>query len=142
MAGKVSKEMMDNRKQIQQRIFRAPEGYFEGLEKRLSAIPASCREERVTVWTRVSPYLALAASFVAIVLCATVILKKTAGVPAEEDDIDYIAFRYLIPETAPYSIYDESLIEDESSSFENVVDYLIDSGVSLAQIGYLAENYE
>ena len=53
-----------------------------------------------------------------------------------------IAFRYLIPETAPYSIYDESLIEDESSSLENVVDYLIDSGVSLAQIGYLAENYE
>ena len=47
-------------------IYKVPDGYFDSLQKRLEAIPSQHTEERAPVvvmplWTRVRPYVALAA---------------------------------------------------------------------------------
>lgn len=125
-------------------MYNVPEGYFEDLNMRLMAIPDAESHETASPWARVTPYLALAASFVAIVFCASVLLRKTASVNVMSD-MDYMTLASLIPATAPYSIYDESFDEEEGSSsdyMEDVENYLIYSGMSLESIGYIAENYE
>lgn len=133
---------MENNKNMSDRMFKVPENYFEDLERRLMGIP-DAETKKVSPWTRVTPYLALAASFAAIVISATVILKSTAGSVRDSSVYeDYIELAALVPRTAPYSIYDKSFDEEEESTYDDVVEYLIHSGVSLESIGYIAENYE
>ena len=60
-----------------------PEGYFDSLKQRLSRIPQ--QQERVSLWQRVSPHLAIAAAFIAIVTAGTAILKTFTGSTAEDD---------------------------------------------------------
>ena len=80
-----------------------PEGYFESLKNRLGEIPA--RKSRINL----TPYLALAASFMLAMLAGNYILMKTtASQPASEDEI---------------------------------VEYLIDSGMTLAQLEDEVYNY-
>lgn len=132
---------MDEKKHMEKKMYNVPEGYFEDLNMRLMAIPDAESQEAASPWTRVTPYLALAASFVAIVFCASVLLRKTASVNVMSD-MDYMEFAALIPETDPYSIYDESFDDEGGTTVENIEDYLIYSGISLESIGYIAENYE
>ena len=83
--------------------YSTPEGYFESLQNRLSEIPA--RKSRINL----TPYLALAASFMLAMLAGNYILMKTtASQPASDDEI---------------------------------VEYLIDSGMTLAQLEDEVYNY-
>lgn len=129
--------MTDNKN----RMYNVPEGYFEGLRTRLSAIPAVENEAagRVTVWTRVRPVIALAASFAIMLTIGTLILDKTAG-PVKSSDSEFLDYAYaMIPITEPYSIYDASLAESlyTEVSEEDIVNYLIETGVSINQLGYV-----
>ena len=76
-----------------------PDGYFEDLRTRLSAIPA--QEKRPTRFQKFAPYLALAACFAFAVVAGNLILNRTAMPAASEDEI---------------------------------IEYLIDSDITLAQI--------
>lgn len=129
--------MTDNKN----RMYNVPSGYFESLQTRLSAIPAMEEEaeSRVTVWTRVRPVIALAASFAILLTCGTLILSKTAG-NVKMNDMEFLEFAYaMTPITEPYSIYDASLAESlyTESSEEDIVNYLIETGVSINQLGYV-----
>ena len=69
--------------------YSVPEGYFEDLQRRLSDIPA--REPRRTAVRRLTPYLALAASFALIVAVGTAVLRKTVPpVASEQEIIEYL----------------------------------------------------
>ena len=59
-----------------------PEGYFGDLQKRLSEIPA--QPARLGTVRRLAPYVAIAASFLAVVLLGNAVLSRTAA-PAEDD---------------------------------------------------------
>lgn len=127
------------------RMYNVPSGYFEGLQARLSAIPAmeAGSENRVTVWAKVRPVIALAASFAILLTCGTLILNKTAGRVTTSDN-EFLEYAYaMIPLTEPYSIYDASLAESlyTEVSEDDIVDYLIETGVSINQLGYV-EDFE
>ena len=79
--------------------YKVPDGYFEDLRTRLSAIPA--QEKRPTRFQKFAPYLALAACFAVAVVAGNLILGRTAMPAASEDEI---------------------------------IEYLIDSDITLAQI--------
>ena len=79
--------------------YRVPEGYFENLETRLSAIPA--QEKQPSRMQKFAPYLALAACFALAVLVGNLVLNRTS-VPAASD--------------------------------EEIIEYLISSDITLAQI--------
>ena len=53
-----------------------PEGYFDGLKSRLESIP-SAKVSKPGIWAGMRPYLALAASFAAIVLIGNAVLRDT-----------------------------------------------------------------
>ena len=83
--------------------YSTPDGYFDDLKNRLAVVPELKRRINLT------PYLALAASFMLAMLAGNYILMKTtASQPASDDEI---------------------------------VEYLIDSGMTLAQLEDEVYNY-
>ena len=70
--------------------YSTPEGYFEGLRKRLSDIPE--QHPRRSLVQKATPYLALAASFAIIVAVGSAILRKTSVPRASVQEI----IEYLI----------------------------------------------
>ena len=117
-----------------------PEGYFENLQNRLSEIPA--RPARVSTVHRLAPYLAIAASFLAIVLVGNAILDKTAA-PVEDDTWTYVSYlaSALDPDggvpidMADYYFEDE---ESEGLSAEDIMNYLLADGISVEHLAYLS----
>ena len=65
--------------------YRVPEGYFENLETRLSAIPA--QEKQPSRMQKFAPYLALAACFALAVLVGNLVLIPAAS---DEEIIEYL----------------------------------------------------
>ena len=126
-------------------IYKVPDGYFDSLQKRLEAIPSQHTEERAPVvamplWARVRPYVALAACMLMAFFIGNFFLgRNQASAPAEFGLQDYY-MADLIPVTNPYAIYDDApmdLYTMESSSEDDVVQYLISSGTSVDYIAYL-----
>jgi hypothetical protein len=126
-------------------IYKVPDGYFDSLQKRLEAIPSQHKEVHgpvvaVPLWTKVRPYVALAACMLMAFFVGNFFLgRNSAPVPAEFGLQDYY-MADLIPVTNPYAIYDDApmdLYTMESSSEDDVVQYLISSGTSVDYIAYL-----
>ena len=126
-------------------IYKVPDGYFEGLQKRLEAIPSehtkvSTPAVTVPLWTRVRPYVALAACMLMAFVVGDFFLgRNSAPAPAEFGLEDYY-MADLVPVTNPYAIYDDAPMElytPESSSEDDVLQYLISSGTSVDYIAYL-----
>ena len=109
-------------------IYKVPDGYFDSLQKRLEAIPSQHKEVRdpvvaVPLWTKVRPYVALAACMLMAFFVGNFFLGRNTA-----------------PVTNPYAIYDDApmdLYSMESSSEDDVVQYLISSGTSVDYIAYL-----
>ena len=126
-------------------IYKVPDGYFDSLQKRLEAIPSQHTEVvspvvTVPFWTRVRPYVALAACMLMAFVIGNFFLgRNSAPAPAEFGLQDYY-MADLIPVTNPYAIYDDApmdLYTMEGSSEDDVVQYLISSGTSVDYIAYL-----
>ena len=116
-----------------------PEGYFENLQQRLAEIPA--RPARVSTVRRLAPYVAVAASFLAIVMVGNFILGRTAA-PAEDDTWTYVSYlaNALDPDggvpmdMAGYYIEEEG----EGLSAEDIMNYLVEDGISVEYLAYLS----
>ena len=115
-----------------------PEGYFENLQQRLSEIPA--RPARVSTVRRLAPYVAVAASFLLIVMAGNFILGRTAAPAADDDTWTYVS--YLADALDPDgAIPDESYYDwedEESLSAEDIVNYLVADGISVEHLNYLS----
>ena len=115
---------------MDQKIYHnVPEGYFEDLKTRLSAIP---QEEHASGWERLRPYVALAAAFVAIV---TAVLRLSTS-PVTQDYDDF-GIAEIIPSTDSYIYYSSEVSEEPVSSEDDILEYLLNSNTSVEQIAYL-----
>ena len=116
-----------------------PEGYFENLQQRLSGIPA--RPARVGTVRRLAPYVAVAASFLLIVMIGNFVLGRTAA-PAEDDTWTYVSYLAdaLDPDGASmvdmYDYWDEE--QPDGLSAEDIVEYLLADGISVEHLAYLS----
>lgn len=128
-------------------IYGVPPGYFDSLRTRLRRIPVEdgTEAEEVTAWTRIRPLVALAASIAVLFVCGTFVLNlATKSASPSSGESDYMEYAYMItPNTDPYAVYSgaPSVISDASTTSEDVVNYLIETGVSLEQISY-ANQYD
>lgn len=116
-----------------------PEGYFENLQERLSSIGRTeTSPAEMKVVRRIMPYIAVAASMLIAVTVGNWILSRTV---VRDMQGDYESM--LIAEASPlYGPDGSSFLDDELEDItnEDIVNYLISSGVSLEQIN--AVRYE
>ena len=126
-------------------MYNVPEGYFDKLQKRLEAIPSQHSEiiapaPVVPLWDKVRPYAALAACMLLAFFVGNFFLGKNQVPASTEFGLQDYYMADLIPVTNPYAIYDDAPMElyaPESSSEDDVLEYLISSGTSVDYIAYL-----
>ena len=87
--------------------YKVPDGYFEDLRMRLSAIPA--QEKQPTRFQKFAPYLALAACFAVAVVAGNLILNRPAMPAASEDEI----IEYLINSDITLAQIEDYLITNQ-----------------------------
>ena len=87
--------------------YKVPEGYFENLKTRLSAIPA--QEKQPARIQKFTPYLALAACFAVAVLVGNLVLNRTTAPAASDEDI----IEYLIASDITLAQIEDYLITNE-----------------------------
>lgn len=87
--------------------YNVPDGYFENLQKRLSAIPA--QEEKPSRMQKFTPYLALAACFAIAVMIGNFILRRSTVPVASEDEI----IEYLIASDITLAQIEDYLITNQ-----------------------------
>lgn len=116
-----------------------PEGYFDSLKTRLSRIPQE-QDVRVSLWQKVSPHLAIAAAFIAIVTAGTAILKTFTS--TGQDSQEELYNQYILSDLVLRSsndLYQEDVFDFDDSdseevSQEDLVNYLIESGLTVENI--------
>lgn len=117
---------------------RVPDGYFDGLRSRLGSIPKA-GEPKPGVWAGMRPYLALAASFAAIVLIGNAVLRDTVKSPSSDPFLGEDSYADIISITNPEILYDESEFDMEELSDEDIINYLIESGVRTEHLAYAGD---
>ena len=117
-----------------------PDGYFDSLKTRLDTIP-SAKVSRPGVWAGMRPYLALAASFAAIVLIGNAILRDTVKNQSADPFYGEESYADIISITNPEILYNESEFDMEELSDEDLINYLIESGVRTEHLAYAGEQY-
>lgn len=123
-------------------IYGVPEGYFGRLQSRLEAIPAQQSQPAKVVspvWSKVRPYIALAACFIITVCFGNFVLNKSLRPVDDCISFEDICYADLIPVTNPYIIYDDApyTYDVQEATDDDVVEYLISSGASIDYISYL-----
>lgn len=125
--------------QMDRQHIRVPEGYFDDLQARLSAIPSSQHAAVVRPWySRLAPYAAMAACMAAMVIAGNFILRRTAPSGPAYDEYETMLSSELIPNTDPYAIYHDS-DDVYEVSLEDVAEYLIASGTKVDHISFIID---
>lgn len=117
-----------------------PEGYFDDLKARLYSIPVKSATAHPGPWSRVRPYLALAASFAAIVLIGNAILKDTTK-SQSSDQFFGDSYADIISITNPEILYNVEEFEVEEISDDDIINYLIETGVRAEHLAYAGDQY-
>ena len=131
---------METGKEILEKVgkpaYRVPDGYYEDLRERLGRIPSEVTVQETGPWMRVKPYLALAACFAIALAIGTAILKQTASGPSPDQLYNETVFADMVSVPQP-DLYLQGLYDEESPiSDEDIIEYLIESGVSAEQIEF------
>lgn len=115
-----TKNMNDilNNKSLKATPHKAPEGYFEGLQKSLKKHAQA--PEKAFTWKRLTPYVSMAAMFASIFALGTFFLDK-GTTPEKENEVTVIKEEY-------YPQYAEVMTEDD------IIEYLIYSDIELEEL--------
>lgn len=120
----------------------APEGYFDALQQRLLEIPARKQHSPAGILVRLTPYVAIAASFLVAVMIGNAILRQTA-VPAEDDTWTYVS--YLADALDPDGValvdgagWEEEEALEDGLSPDDIVNFLLADGISVEHLNYLS----
>ena len=112
-----------------------PDGYFENLRARLSAIPASgAAVEAPRGIRRLAPYAAIAASMLLAVTLGNWILQRTAV-----RDVQGSYDSMLVAEVLGTDNLDYYIQETPGADFltnDDIVNYLIANGTTVEQLNY------
>ena len=130
---------MKSEKEIFEKIGKAaygvPEGYFNDLKNRLGAIP----QEQAAIpgpWTRIRPYLAMAACFAAILLAGNSVLRHTVSNSPASQFAGEPTYAEMISLTHPEVFMNEIEYENEGMTEDDIINYLIESGVEMEYLAY------
>jgi hypothetical protein len=133
---KMGKDILDD---LKRNPYSVPDGYFDRLKGRLNEIAVSSVDTVPrSLWQRIRPYAALAACFAASFLIGNAILRKTAPKASSSDQFyKELMYSDLIPVTQPYAIFEMEDEEEMETSDEDIINFLIETGVSVELIAYV-----
>ena len=135
---------MKSEKDILERIGKGtmsvPDGYFSDLKNRLATIPESATVQPGP-WNRVRPYLAMAASFAAILIIGNSVLRNTASKPEDELFLTDATYAAMISLNYPDAILNAMEFDEEVITDEDIINYLIESGVRTEHLAYAGNQY-
>jgi hypothetical protein len=143
-------------KNIKSFPYKVPDGYFDKLQNRLSAIPresllqseskplqddtSTGKEMALSFWNKFKPYLALAACFaIAVTIGSFILTKTTDKTTAPQGPYENILYADMIPVTNPYMIYGDSgtTANNNEITDDDIENYLITSGTTVEHIEYV-----
>ena len=125
------------RKELRRNPYTVPEGYFDRLQERLSAIPLQERlgaipRQEATPRTRIRPVLAFATGIAAALAAVLLLVSRPGALPDDTADFgSYEQFAYadLIPHTDPYIYYEVETTPETDPAEEEMLDYLMQSRI-------------
>ena len=129
---------------MRQLPYRVPQGYFEGLESRLSEIPDRRQAQLPSArgfFQKVAPYLAMAACFTLALVVGKFLAGRTQleAEPASEEYSRYYEAG-LFPVTRTYiSPEDEEEMTVQEADEDDIREYLISSRTSTGLIAYVLD---
>ncbi len=108
--------------------YSVPEGYFDGFKAEVKKGAAP----RITIWNRLAPYAGLAASFAAIFMIGMAVFDRPdkSGLSQE----DYLLFAEGINLSVICSMEEESQLAEAAVNEEEIIEYLIYSGITAEEI--------
>lgn len=126
------KDILSSRDDLKKMPFATPEGYFENFSVNLHPEGKTAGRDivEISVFRRISPYLAMAAMF-AIIAAAGAVLMKTVLNQEDLQEYGSLAYTDLIPVTDPDTIYYSYNYDYDAISEEDVIEYLIYDGTSI-----------
>lgn len=122
-------DILKERPELKKMPYSIPDGYFEQFKAK------AYRHQTVTVslWNRLAPYAATAAVFLFLVSAGTFILERTNTDNGMSQE-DYILFSDNLMNTITYDEYSESQLADAEINEEDIINYLIYSGISPEEV--------
>ena len=122
-----NKDILKDNPKLKDMPFSVPEGYFESFRQGISI------QQAPSFWKRSAPYVSVAAAFLLIMSVGTLILEKT--VPGYEmTQEDYILFSDNMMNTISYEMDEEYQIAEAEINDEDIINYLIYTGISAEEI--------
>lgn len=123
----MKRDILADNPQLREQAYTAPEGYFEDFRSQMRPYRQTQRS-----WTeKLIPYISIAASFIFIVTAGTFFLQRTAS-SDEFTQEDYLLFANSMVNVEYYEDTDQ--IADASMEEEEIIEYLIYSGISAEEI--------
>lgn len=122
-----NRDILAENPQLKQRAFNVPDGYFEEFKAQVK--PYKTVQQN---WTeKLVPLVSMAATFILLVTAGTFFLQRT--IPSEEfTQEDFLVYSSNVSRIDYYEEMDH--IADAGIADEDIIEYLIYSGVSAEEI--------
>lgn len=117
--------------ELKQMPYKVPEGYFESFKA--EAVRPVVR--KISLWNRMAPYAAMAAVFVFLVTAGTFLLERSAP-QYQMTEEDYLMFSDNMMTSIAYEIEYGDQIAEAGISDEDIINYLIYTGVTPEHIEF------
>lgn len=128
---KQENDILKDRLELKQMPYTVPEGYFESFK----AQAAKPMVRKIDFRARIAPYAAMAAVFIFMVTAGTFFLEKS--VPEYQmTEEDYVMFSDNFMNTIAYEMEYGSALAEAELSEEDIINYLIYTGVTAEQIEF------
>lgn len=125
---KIVKDILAEQKGLKNNPYVVPEGYFDTFKSAARTYPQS---KQMTLWNRMTPYVSLAAVFAFLMITGSFFLQKFT----RTDDFTHEDFLVFSNDALNTEYYDDiTPIADAEIADEDIIEYLIYSGISAEQI--------
>lgn len=126
---KKENDILKDCRELKEMPFAVPEGYFEAFKTEAKKPMV----RKLTFMDRIAPYAAIAAMFIFLVTVGTLFLDSTTT-EYEMTEEDYILFSDNMMNSLAYEMEYMSQAADTEISEDDIINYLIYTGVSAEHI--------
>lgn len=125
------KDILKDFAELRRMPYSVPEGYFDTFRREMK----KPQTQVVSLWSRIMPYASVAAVFIFLVSAGTFILERTTDTRDFTQE-DYILFSENFSLNTIYQVHEETQLADASLADEDIIEYLIYTGISAEEIEY------